>query len=765
MRTFTIFLLAFLTSKVAHAGPTNTWTKLDKAQIVGRRWDVPVGFDPVAKRFLVLGGRSSYGDYRKPRSYDVLTLQNEQWESTFPPGKNWGPKVGACKAPAWKGETWGFRDLEGNTRPNWTIYGTFSLGQKFDYDPDTKAFYFYAGGSTFRYEPAQRKWTDLKPASHPEKELGGILLWSSIVYDSHNKQFVLFGGGNVQTERGDPGTWTYSPSKNAWTQIKLDKQPPQRANARLAFDPVNKKVVLFGGDQLDQLLSDTWAFDVVKQQWEEIIPENVPAPRAGHALCWLPKAKKILLIGGYTYTSTTSYVAPLYQRLPVEMWTFDVATKRWSLVVQAGAKEGPDARANFFLSAAVDGDDNVLTLGQTGAWTCAVDATKSDPAAAKKIGAKPGTVETRAESHDPTWYFKAVPPADEKKVADDLKNLPVNEWTVRPTPKRPLMNMDWGSAVFAPDHDMILRFSGGHSAYSGTAPIVYNVKTDRYNLPFAPEYPLEYVYSNDQVHGEWSFKQNPWMTGHTYKSTGYDPNLKALVFAPHEYTYFFDPKTSAWSRSPGRNPYRANFYVVTVCATPGGAVVWANRRDGGAGALWRLDAASKAWKPLPLKGDLPATGADHHGMAYDSKRDRLLLFSDLGKNRGDVLQYDFKSGTTRWLNAGGKDKAMAQARETAYIPEADAVLIGAHVKGSAAWPLYDCGTNSWRAVELKGADPVGKKSFNNSMGLVYDPHRRLVWAVGQYSQVHVLKLDARSAKALEKKSRLRLSVRMVSGER
>lgn len=754
-----VFLSLALPS-LAHAGAPNTWTKLDSATIVGRRWDVPLGYDPAGNRFIVLGGRSSYADYRKPRSYDVLTLTPKgEWQNAFPPGKDWGPKIGACNAPAWKGETWGFRDLDGNVRPNWTIYGTFSLGQKYDYDPDTRAFYFYAGGSTFKYEPAERKWTDLQPAMHPEKALGGVLLWSSMVYDTHNKQFVLFGGGNVQSERGDPGTWTYSPAKNAWTQLKLDKQPPQRANSRLVYDPVNKMIVLLGGDQLDQLLSDTWLFDVVRQTWSESpsppapLPGGegrlVPSPRGGHALLWLPKAKKILLVGGYGYTSTTQYVAPLYQRLPTELWTYDVAKNRWEFLSQAKAKEGPDAPANFFWSAAVDGDDRVVVLGQSGAWQCQVDASKPDAAGAEKFGVKASTTTRRTDSHDPTWYHKGVPPADEAKVEADLKALPVNEWVVRPTPKKPGMNMDWGSAVFAPEHDMILRFSGGHSAYSGTAPHVYNVKTDRYTIPFVPEYPLEYVYSNDQVRGEWSFKQNPWMTGHTYKSTGYDPNLKALVFAPHEYTYLFDPKAGEWSRCLERNPYQANFYVVTVCATPQGAVVWANHRQGGAPGLWRLDAKSRTWKPLPLKGDMPATSADHHGMAHDSKRDRLLLFSDIGKHKGDVLEYDFKSGTTRWLESAGRDKALAQSRETIYIPEVDAVLIGAHVKDSNQWPLYDCAKNAWVGIELKGADPVGKKAFNNSMGLMYDPNRRLVWAVGQYSHVHVLKLDAKDATALK----------------
>ena len=221
LRFTLLFLAAYaVISDHVFAQPTpNVWTKLDNAVFTGRRWDVPLGYDPGLNRFIILGGHSNYADYRKPRSYDVLTLEpkSRAWENTFPPGKDWGPKVGACTAPAWKGETWSLRDLDGNTRPNWTVYGTFSLGQKFDYDPDTKAFYFYAGGSTFKYDPAERKWSDLNPPTHPEKELGGTLLWSSMVYDQHNKKFVLFGGGNVQSERGDPGTWTYSPAKNVWT--------------------------------------------------------------------------------------------------------------------------------------------------------------------------------------------------------------------------------------------------------------------------------------------------------------------------------------------------------------------------------------------------------------------------------------------------------------------------------------------------------------------------------------------------------------------
>ena len=90
--------------------------------------------------------------------------------------------------------------------------------------------------------------------------------------------------------------------------------------------------MLFGGDQLNQLLADTWTFDVIAGKWEEKKPPRGPAPRAGHALLWLPKAGKVLLLGGYTYTSTTDYVASLYQPLPLEAWVYDTAADRWDLL-------------------------------------------------------------------------------------------------------------------------------------------------------------------------------------------------------------------------------------------------------------------------------------------------------------------------------------------------------------------------------------------------------------------------------------------------
>jgi hypothetical protein len=691
--------------------------------------------------------------YKKgPRPYDVLWLDLEKgaWDNLFPRGKEWGPASGPCTAPLWKGETWSLVDLEGNARPNWTVYGTFSIGRKYTLDPEGGKFTFYAGGSTFSYDPAERSWKDLAPKVHPEQAQGGILLWGSMAANLERREIVLFGGGNVETPRGDPGTWVYSRSGGAWTPLQLPLEPPQRANSPLVYDPVAKKIVLFGGDQLDGLLSDTWTFDGTR--WELRKPPLAPSPRAGHALLWLPKARRILLLGGYGYDSKVGYMGGFYKSLPLEAWTYDTAADRWEFVERADrAASAPESPGSAFLSAAASTEDTVVVLGAKGeTWIRRWDPLATDPAGTPKYGVKPGWVVRREGPYDPEWYRKDLPPPDPAQVDRDLQALPANRWVVRPTPKLPRPNMDWGSAVFAPDLDLILRFSGGHSAYSGTAPQVYDPKTDRYSIPFAPEMPIEYVCSNDQVHGEWSFKENPWMTGHTYKSTGYDPNLKQMVFAAHGYTYFFDPRPGAWSRSPARSPFRPNMYVVTLATTPKGVVAWAERpKDRTQTALWRLGAASRTWEELPLSGSLPRVGPDQHGMAYDSRRDRLLLFSHAEpKNAGDVVEVDLSTGQARALGPSGRERAAVPARETVYLPDEDLVMIGAHVPPAGRKPLwlfYDCAQNRWRGAELPGEDPVGNLVFNNSIGLMYDPNRKLVWAAGQNSHVHVLRFAGPSA--------------------
>ncbi len=719
----------------------NQWVLFDKATM-GPDRPIAVVWSPELKRFMSLGWISSQYDRRQPYSYDELAFDPEsgQWENWYPEGKEWGPRFGICKPPLWNNNSL-FKDLDGNVRPNWPkYYWLLGAGRNCVYLPDTGSFLFYISGNTFRYDPVKRTWENLAATGDPQSTtpLKRQLFWGSICYDEGNKQVVLFGGGNADTERGDPGTWTYDPAKNTWQQLKLDRQPPQRANSQLAYDPINKKVVLFGGDQLDQTVADTWVFDGKK--WEEKKPSLSPSPRAGHALLWLPKAKKLLLLGGYSVSSTVAYSQAPYRKLPLEAWIYDEKNNTWQLVQRLEpAKDNPDVPINRFLMATVNSDDQVaLVDANRKMWLCRFDVSQPDAAGTEKLGVKPGTVDRRTGAYDPEWY-KDVPPTDPAKVVADLKDQPVNKWVLRPTPKRPAPNMDWGSAVFSPELDLIMRFSGGHSAYSGTAPQVYDVKTDRWSIPFAPEMPIDWCFSNDQVPGEWSFKGNPWMTGHTYKATGYDPNLRCMVFGPHNYTYFFDPKTGRWSRNQQINPYRPDFYTVTMVPTPAGVVTWAYGIKDQKVGLWRLKAEDKTWQPLPVKGPLFGPSSDNSGMAYDSKRDMMYFFHREGKENSTMTSYSFATGDAKVLAPVRANNVQANFREAVYLPDADLVMIG------ATGLLYDCGKNAWFKTILPSDAPAITKEGSYNIGVMYDPNRKLVWAVNTNSQVFSLKFDPKTA--------------------
>ena len=732
----------------------SSWVKHDKA-VMGPSRPVAFVYAPATGKWMTLGYHFSPGSgKRKPTTYDDLAFDaaESQWENYYPAGKDWGPKFGDSTAPRWKDQKPRFQDVEGNVRPNWEAwYWLLGAGRNYAWDSDGKRFIFYIDGSTFSYDPVGREWKDLAARADPQTTFNSrTLLWGSLCYDEANKRVVLFGGGNAETERGDPGTWAYSPATNTWTPLKPAVQPPPRANSALVYDPVSKKVVLFGGDQLNQLVADTWVFDGTT--WEQKKPALSPTPRAGHAMLWLPKAKKVMLLGGYGYTSSTEYTANLSQALPMEAWTYDVAADRWDLVrrIEPAKKPavtaGPASPPKHVLHAAVDGESTVGVVDANRVfWTWNAGPAAGDAALTEKHGVKPGTVTRRTGAYDPAWYSEGVPPADPKQVAAALAALPANQWNLRPTPKAPKPNTDWGSAVYAVDCDKIVRYSGGHSAYCGTAPHVYDTKTDRWSLPFAPEMPIDFVYGNDGTPGEWSFGGNPWMTGHTYKATGYDPNLKQMVFGPHKYPYFFDPLAGKWTRGTTPNPYRASFYTTTLIPTPTGLVAWTVGDP--AKMFWRLNPADKTWTPLPVKGKFPAPVVDNSGMAYDAKRDRMLAFACVGKDGATMHEYSLTIGETKPIDAAGRENVQAvvraagggkghfEFREAVYLPDSDMVMIG------ATGLFYDCAKNAWFHAKLPSDEPALDKHPSYNLGVMADTKRKLVWAVDTNSRVYVLRLD------------------------
>lgn len=501
----------------------------------------------------------------------------------------------------------------------------------------------------------------------------------------------------------------------------LDAEPPARAmncgaarlpddqngsaGKTLVYDPQTKLYVLFGGDHLDYLTSDTWVFDPSGLRWFQRHPEGAPPPRANHRLEAIGDGK-VRLTGGYTYSSNTDYVGGQYVDLADGPWDYDITKNVWG----GGKLASADSRVY------------------------------------------------RSGPFHPEFYFQGARP-DAAEFEQWLSKIPVNEWVPTNPMHRPRLNRDWGTARIDPHRDMMLRWSGGHSAHGGTDVLHFHFSTNRWELPFPVEFPLGQLYSNTSYPNGFNFNMRPWMTGHTYQNYDYDlPSRKMIKAGRPRHHYIYDPDVGDWTGrgvKPAAMQYNSCFYTLTLTSTPHGIVSW----DGN-GRVHRYEHTENRWLEIETTGDrLPGAYVDNSTIAYDSKRNRVLMINTLGYGKpfdGRVSSLDLASGTVKSLSPAGQDQAhrFANVDKCCYDAQNDILLLGTYLKEAGdqtTTPAYDCRNNRWMYLDI--AYVTGQKSGNTtrafphsrSDGLMYDGKRQLIWGTDTNSQVYVLKLDVATA--------------------
>ena len=769
-------LFALLLAGLAPAAEqANTWGKVSE-NAVGPGFSPGLVWSPQLERFVLLCGVVSH-HFKDERPYDVVSFHpaRRTWRNELPKGAEArGGETGSVKDVAFKTPYFGMADAEGLVRPNrrhlcmWYHYALAPWDGK---------LYAVICGRVLCYDPRERTWRDMAAPAGPmpvTKHYRESLSWSALCADPVNREILLFGGCGVLTENGSPGTWVYSPERNAWRKLELEAEPPPRALAPMAFDPATKKIVLFGGDGLDTLYADTWVYDCATRTWAERKPPLSPSPRFGHALLRLPKSGKIVLLGGKGYRSSTSYCTTLYKPLPFEMWTYDIAANDWKLIRRFETngpadyqhRHGADSAA---VAAASDGD-LVLWVGagtQKGSahstWLCQLDVSRPDDEGTAKYGVAPGKLEFRTDSFDPEWYTKDVPPPDPAATAAVLKNLTPNTWTPLGCPKWPENRQGggWSTVALDTDRDQILHMGGGHSSYFGNDVAHYHIPTGRWTIACRPQFALEYNYGLSGP-GLWAFNGAPW-GNHNYQAYEYDPTIRRLVYIKGRMTLLYDPATRTWpfGEKFGDLPFRPSKYINILCATPQGVVCWTQTRQRqSVRGLWRL-AAGKSWEELKTSGEpLPQTVCDGSTLSYDSKRHRLLMTTTPGKGgepMGQVWACDLGSGQVRKLDPEGREAIAGKrfAREAIYLPTCDRVLVGYLLEkgGSLLVPFYDCAANRWLGARMPGAEFLnrGKPGASVDLGLAHDGARDLVWAtlcnLRKEGALHVVRVDAASLTA------------------
>jgi hypothetical protein len=482
-------------------------------------------------------------------------------------------------------------------------------------------------------------------------------------------------------------------------------------------------------------MGGTWVYDCAARTWEQRFPEVFPEASAAHVLAWLPKAKKIVKVGGY---SKNRY-------LPFEIWTYDTGANSWVLHASVVPNKGyrgkaswkglnvPVGYGNLGVIGAVNNEDVMILVknyrGSRQTWALKIDTGAILPQE---------NIEKLHTSIREVYGLTNRAPADFEKGAkiepDKMKmffeNIPVNTWVKMPTPPKSVRNRDYGTTRYDPDRKQFLLWGGGHVNYWGTEVNHYSLRSGSWTAGEVPDEPLEPCFGMCLKVGM-SFRNRPHIHCHAYQHYDYDYTTGLMLVSKRGNTYAYDVHERRWLWPLIEGS------VAGVRATPKGTIGARN------GSLVRFDKEQWKWIPYPCKSELKPLGVniDYSGFCYDEKRDAVWYF-----NKKGVYRFDIKKEITE--KVASKIGVKGYLREMLYIPELDRIMFHNRNK-----PDYDKHV-FWNPeilvweethIPLVGTDgktkPAKGAQFSTGQALIRDHYTGMIYVAGAGRSNYALRLD------------------------
>jgi hypothetical protein len=177
------------------------------------------------------------------------------------------------------------------------------LAQGMAYDPDRKVVVMYGGAAggvldsngpeamqqTWEWDGV--RWHERRPKHSPGPRRG-----ASMCFDPVARRIMLFGGSSMSGPvQGDTWHW----DGQDWVDVTPGGGPGPRMMASLAADPLRKRVVLFGGAQAKHFhyaMNDTWEWD--GKYWWRMSPKTKPQVRSWGGMAFSRRTRRMVLFGG-----------------------------------------------------------------------------------------------------------------------------------------------------------------------------------------------------------------------------------------------------------------------------------------------------------------------------------------------------------------------------------------------------------------------------------------------------------------------------------
>lgn len=683
---------------------TNTWTNLNPSTRPPARYRHAMAYDVRSDRMVMFGGSNEVSDLDDTWSYDLNT---NTWANQNPSTK---PSPRSYPAAAYDSEsdrvilfggtganvlddTWAYNldsnswtDLRPGAKPAARSYPAMA------YDSQSDQVVLFGGtsgasdlGDTWAYDLNTDFWMDMNPATRPS-----VRGRHTMAYDAQSDRMVVFGGFGTG-ELGD--TWAYDLNANRWTSMNPAAPPSARFDSAMVYDSESDRVVLFGGNATG-ILNETWAYDLNTNTWTNMSPVTPPSARFAPAMAYDSQSDRTILFGGNDGTADLD-----------DTWAYDLNINTWTNLSLATMPSPRHRHAMAYDSQS----DRVILFGGTGAnvfgtWSYDFETntwTDMNPAVrpanryrhtmaydlrADQIilfGGNNGTA-----ALDDTWAY-------------DVNN---NTWTSKDPPDGPSARYRHAAAYDSESERVVLfgGFNPASAALGDTWAFDFNANT-------------------------WT-DVNPATTpsARQLAATVYNSQLDRVVMfggtgasALLDDTWAYDLNTNRWEdENPAIRPSSRSGHAAAYDSQSDLVVLFGGSRGPAAlGDTWVYDLRSNVWtNKNPTTSPPPRSG---HAMAYDSQKDRVLLFGGSAGSTflDDTWAYDVNTNT--WTQWNPVPKPLARHRHAmAYDAEsARLVLFG----GADAVDLfddtwiYDFDANVWTDL-----NPATRPAARGRHAMAYD---------------------------------------------
>jgi N-acetylneuraminic acid mutarotase len=285
---------------------TYVWTKIEFGHGPSGRFNHMMTYIPERHQIFLFGGFSSSDRVGDTWVYDIEENEWIQLQPRDSPSPRSDAAIaydeanmvvilfsGYCRDDSHPQDTWVYdfaennwilMDPEESPKPQYGHYMIYdSLNQREvmyggHWSIPSTGQHGYSDG-VWTYDYPSDTWTKINPATRLPSRY-----WHTIAYDKDQSKMVVFGGsggGDVTLD----DTWFYDLSTNTWDRLTADVNPPKRENSALTYDPVNEKLILFGGliGVGEPPLNDLWELDTAEGTWRQILPETSPPQEQSEA--------------------------------------------------------------------------------------------------------------------------------------------------------------------------------------------------------------------------------------------------------------------------------------------------------------------------------------------------------------------------------------------------------------------------------------------------------------------------------------------------